>query len=135
MLGPERVPCPRCLFKVHPIALDAPSGLCSSCDLALLEQQWAKARAAKAEGIERADRAARIEKRAQIDAAIRQIAARGRPFSANDLRHLVPNAGPLMGARFNAAAKAGFIKRIGYVPSTDEGTHAHPIAQWMPCHT
>ena len=35
-----------------------------------------------------------------------------------------------MGARFNAAARAGLIVRVGYEPSTKANTHAHPVATW-----
>lgn len=90
-------------------------------------------------GVRRRDRAlvavtgsAKDTDRARIDAAIRQVAGRGRPFSANDVRGLVPDApGPLMGARFNAAAKAGVIRRVGYVASTKANTHAHPVGEWQ----
>lgn len=75
--------------------------------------------------------AAPADDRARIDAAIRDVAARGGVFSANDVRALVPDvSGPLMGARFNAAAKAGRIVHVGYERSTKASTHAHPIAQW-----
>lgn len=75
--------------------------------------------------------AASPDERSRIDAAIRQVAARGGVWSANDVRVLVPDvSGPLMGARFNAAAKAGLITRVGYEPSTKGSTHGHPVAQW-----
>lgn len=68
---------------------------------------------------------------ARIDAAILAVARRGGVFSANEVRPLVPDApGPLMGARFNAAAKRGLISRVGYVASTKESTHGHPVAEW-----
>lgn len=93
-----------------------------------------------ADPVRRRDRAladvegdADAQDRAVIDQAIRAVAARGRPFSANDVRHLLPVVRTsLIGARFLAAAKAGVITRIGYVVSTDPGTHARPIAQWAP---
>lgn len=85
----------------------------------------------KAAGIARAEAAADPSDRARIDAAIRTVAARGGTFSANDVRPLIPGAhGPLVGARFNAAAKAGAIVRVGYEPSSKANTHAHPIATW-----
>ena len=86
----------------------------------------------KAEGIARAEAHADPSDRARIDAAIRTVAGRGGVFSANDVRPLIPNAhGPLVGARFNAAARAGVIVRIGYESSTKANTHAHPIATWQ----
>lgn len=70
--------------------------------------------------------------KARIDAAIRSAAALGEPFSANDLRHVLSDVpGPLVGARFNALAKAGVIRRIGYVASTKTNTHGHPVAEWI----
>lgn len=74
--------------------------------------------------------AAHPDERAAVDAAIRQLAATGRPFSSNDARPLHNVSGPVVGAAFTAAAKAGLIKRIGYEPSTDPGTHGHPVAIW-----
>lgn len=83
------------------------------------------------QGIARAESAADPDDRARIDAAIREVAARGEPFSANDVRALVLDVtGPLMGARFLAAANAGHIVKVGYVQSTKASTHAHPVAQW-----
>lgn len=69
--------------------------------------------------------------RAKVEAAIRQLAASGRPFSSNDARPLHNVTGPVVGAAFSAAAKAGLIKRVGYVSSTEPGTHAHPVAEWI----
>lgn len=93
--------------------------------------QCAEAERGKAEGIARATAAASPDARAAIDAAIRTVAARGQVFSANDVRVLVPGArGPLMGARFNAAAKAGRIEHVGYEPSTKGNTHAHRLMTW-----
>lgn len=67
-----------------------------------------------------------------IDRAIREVAARGVPFSANDVRPLLPDVrAALVGARFMAAAKSGVIRKVGYVPSSDRGTHGHHIAQWV----
>lgn len=68
--------------------------------------------------------------RAVIDAAILRVARRGGAFSANDVRELLPEVGPLMGARFNALARRGLIERVGYVPSTKGNTHGHPVAEW-----
>lgn len=68
---------------------------------------------------------------ARIDAAILACARRGGVFSANQVRPLVPDVpGPLMGARFNAAAQRGLIKRVGYTASTKTNTHGHPVAEW-----
>jgi hypothetical protein len=61
-----------------------------------------------------------------------QAKSRALAVSANDLRAALSDVpGPLVGARFNAAAKAGVIRRIGYVSSTKQNTHGHPVAQWI----
>lgn len=72
------------------------------------------------------------EDRDRIDAAIRRAASTRQPFSANSIRSELAGVNPpLIGARFRAAATAGVIRRIGYVTSTDPGTHAHPVAEWV----
>ncbi len=71
--------------------------------------------------------------RAVIDQGIATLNAAGAPWSANDLRPLLPHVRPaLIGARFLAAAKRGEMMRTGYVTSTDPSTHARPIALWQP---
>lgn len=97
-------------------------------------EQLELGQALRDEGIARVEGAADDWERAVIDQAIRAVADRGRPFSANDVRPLLP-AGvrpALIGARFRTAALHGVISRIGYTPSTDPGTHAHPVALWAP---
>jgi hypothetical protein len=74
--------------------------------------------------------AAHPDDRAKVDAAIRQLASTRREFSSNDARRLHGVRGPVVGAAFSAAAKAGLIRRIGYEPSTDPDTHSHPVAVW-----
>lgn len=71
--------------------------------------------------------------RALIDQAIDAFAATGRPFSANDLRDLLPDVpGPLMGARFqHAANNRKVIRFTGYVTSTKKNTHAKPVGRWV----
>jgi hypothetical protein len=86
--------------------------------------------AAKAAGQAQAT-AAHPDERAAVDAAIRQLAATGRPFSSNDARSLHGIKGPVVGAAFSAAAKAGLIRRVGYEASTSPETHAHPVAMWL----
>ena len=68
-----------------------------------------------------------------IDAAIDDLNASGKPWSANDLREIAPTAGPLIGARVRAAAtrRPREMVRVGYVPSDLPSTHAHPIALWV----
>lgn len=74
--------------------------------------------------------AAHSADRQRVDSAIRQLAATGREFSSNDARPLHNVVGPVVGAAFTAAARAGLIRRTGYEASTQPGTHAHPVATW-----
>ena len=74
---------------------------------------------------------ARPGDRAKVDAAIRQLAAAGRPFSANDARQLHGVKGGVVGAAFTAANKAGVIRPCGDETSTDKGTHGHRIFRWI----
>jgi hypothetical protein len=67
-----------------------------------------------------------------IDQAIRHFASLGVPFSANDTRPLLPDVRPpLIGARFNAAAKQGLIRRVGFTQSTEPATHAAWVKVWQ----
>jgi len=95
---------------------------------------WTVPSAAEArdEAIERVERDAWSADRDLIDQAITTVAGRGTPFSANEVRELLPVSvkRSLIGARFLAAAKAGWLVRIGYEPSTDPGTHSSPVAVW-----
>ncbi|XKK40330.1 hypothetical protein HFP72_06565 [Nocardiopsis sp. ARC36] len=68
-----------------------------------------------------------------IDLLIARAAATGQAFSANDLRAYIP-AGTntaAIGGRFAHARHRGVIHAVGWVASTDPGTHAHPIRQWQ----
>jgi len=73
--------------------------------------------------------------RAKVDAAIRQLAATGQPFSANDARSIHGVRGGVVGAAFTAARKAGLIQRIGREPSSAASTHGHEIGQWLGLNT
>jgi hypothetical protein len=75
--------------------------------------------------------AAHPDERARVDAAIRHLAATGRPFSSNTARPLHGVNGPVVGAAFTAARKAGLIQPVGYEPSNEPGTHAHPVRTWL----
>lgn len=85
------------------------------------------------EGMAAVEEASDDMSRATIDQALREVALRGRPFSANDVRPLLPpgTRPALVGARFMAASRRKEIRKVGWVASTDPGTHAHPIAQWV----
>lgn len=69
--------------------------------------------------------------RAAVDAAIRQLAATGKPFSANQARQIHGVKGGVVGAAFTAAHKAGLIRPVGDETSTDAGTHGHRIFRWQ----
>ncbi len=85
-------------------------------------------------GMLRADVAASTSWKQDVDAAIVELAATGEPFTAEEVRELAgdppdhPNA---MGARFNAAARAGLIVRVGYRLARRASLHRHPIALWV----
>ena len=70
--------------------------------------------------------------KARIDAAIARWAATGREFSANDLRREFAGvSGPVVGGRFNAAARRGLIRDTGKrVPSTLASTNGHEVRLW-----
>lgn len=110
-------------------------GRCTGCGYHLATQGChCDGSTLKADALARVNDAAPEDFRTRIDAAIRSAAALGEPFSANDLRATFADVpGPLIGARFNAAAKAGVIRRIGYVTSTKASTHGHPVAEWVGC--
>lgn len=88
-------------------------------------------RTTKATVLAAVNAAATDDDKARIDAAILRVAARGGEFSANDVRPLLDGlTGGIVGARFNALARAGRIVRVGYVASTKGNTHSHPVATW-----
>jgi hypothetical protein len=91
--------------------------------------------AARNEGIAQAEDADRSGwNKALIDQAIDALALTRQPFSANDVRVLLPDdlPGPLFGARFqHAANNRGVIRFHGWTSSSKKNTHAHPIKVWI----
>lgn len=85
------------------------------------------------EGMGRATNASCPDAIKALDQIIARFAATGEPFSANDTRaHLPEGVRPAaVGGRFRHAARRGVIRPIGYVASTDPGTHAHPVRLWQ----
>ena len=66
--------------------------------------------------------------RACLDRVILAFAKQGHPFSANDLRELLPPVRKaLISHRLRVAARDGLIRRVGKTPSTLKSTHAHEI--------
>lgn len=91
--------------------------------------------AARDEGIAQAEDADRSGwNKALIDQTIDAFAQTGQPFSANDVRVLLPDdlPGPLFGARFqHAATNRRVIRFYGWTSSTKKNTHHHPIRVWV----
>ena len=106
-------------------------GRCRSCGFHVATQGCACAgRVEKVRGQAIATNAHQSDA-AKVDAAIRQLAATGREFSSNEARGLHGVVGPVVGARFTAARKAGLIRSVGFTESTSESTHAHPVRTWV----
>lgn len=69
----------------------------------------------------------------KADAAIWWLAHKGLPFSAEDVRAYAgepthPNA---VGARFNAAARRGWIVKAGTVKASRSERHANEMRLWI----
>lgn len=106
---------------------------CPDCDQGRQPSPLARIHAAIAErdaGMARAT-SAHPDEASRVAAAIRQLAAQGRPFSANDAREIHGVKGGVVGATFTALRKEGVIKPVGDEISTDKGTHGHRIYRWI----
>ena len=67
-----------------------------------------------------------------IDQALTAFANAGEPFSANDIRDLLPEVNnALIGARFAAAQNTGWLRPVGLVASTKKNTHTKRINLWV----
>lgn len=67
-----------------------------------------------------------------VDAVIRELAASGQPFSANDVRKRVSAPGRgLAGARVRAALQRRQLRQVGEVKSDLGSTHAKPIGLYV----
>lgn len=67
-------------------------------------------------------------------AIIRETAQTLPEFTANDTRlrmKLAQIPGPVIGAAFRQAVKDRVLQPIGYEPSTDGPTHAHPVHRYV----
>lgn len=67
----------------------------------------------------------------RVEAAIRQLARGGKPFSANDARQIHGVRGGVVGATFNALRAEKVIRPVGEETSTDRGTHGKRVALWI----
>ena len=97
------------------------------------EEQHDVGRLLRDDGIRRADANVDDFWKRTADQAIRVLAESGRPFTADDLHDLglpAPVSRNAMGGRFQAAAKAGAIVKVGYQPSRRPELRCTPIAVW-----
>lgn len=124
-------PCPN---RHHSPKLSAGHWSCDDCTNNVRQNEQA---AAISRAMEARDRgmsvavAAHPDEASRVAAAIRRLAATGRPFSANDARDLHGVKGGVVGATFTALRKEGVIKPVGDEVSTDAGTHGHRIYRWI----
>lgn len=112
-LGLERL-AGRCAHGFH-VATQG----CTACGLA-----------AKSAGQARAA-AAHPDERARVEAAVRQLAATRKPFSANDARLIHGVKGGVVGSVFGALSKAHVIKPCGDETSNARSTNGHRIFLWI----
>ena len=112
--------------------LHGENGVCTCCHgrTPATVTNLATARAARDAGQSLAA-AAHPEERARVEAAIRQLAATGQPFSANDARAIHGVKGGVVGATFTALRKEGVIRPCGDETSTSEATHGHRVYRWV----
>lgn len=103
-------------------------------DRGAIDQLMAQAIAARDAGMAQAEEAASEWDIRLLDQAIAWFAQTGLPFSANDIRPLLPadfNGRGLMGARFSAAYSRREIRPITDRPSNKPNTHNKRIAIWV----
>lgn len=68
-----------------------------------------------------------------FDAAVGYFASTGVPFTADDIRALVPavDSPNRVGARFHAASRAGLIQPTGFALSRSRSRHAGVLRTWV----
>lgn len=72
--------------------------------------------------------------RAKVEAALRQLAATGQPFTANEARALHGVIGPVVGGTFGALKAAGVIKHYDggeLTRSSGKSANGHHIFRWV----
>lgn len=72
--------------------------------------------------------------KAKALAAIRELAATGQPFTADDVRHRVNDdavSPQAWGAAVAGASRKGIIKRVAFVQSDRPERHGSFVAQWV----
>lgn len=68
-----------------------------------------------------------------FDAAVGYLASTGVPFTADDVRDLIPASDQpnRVGARFYAACRAGLIQPVGFTLSRSRSRHAGVLRTWV----
>lgn len=104
---------------------DAPTLPCTRFEQLRLGEQLRDA--GMAQTTEAADR----QDVAVIDQAIEHLNRRGQPWSANDLRELLPSVRqPLIGARVRSWAQRKHMTHVGYVKSTNPASRSDVVSLW-----
>jgi hypothetical protein len=87
------------------------------------------------DGMRTAEHAAHPWVKVAVDEAIKRWAARRVPFVSDDIRDEVPmlaSSPKLLGARINAAARQGLIRKTGtYRQSRNASRHGGVVAEWI----
>lgn len=93
-----------------------------------------EAATARDQGMARAEAAAGDAWKDRWRGAIGDLAERGEPFTADDVRALVGEPDDhrnAAGALFRGMAAQGVIRHVGYRKSARTVLHSHPIAVWV----
>lgn len=123
----DPTPCPK---RHHSPRYDSKGWRCTDCDNGVTASPLAAAFAARDRGMA-ATLATRTPESDRVAAAIRQLAATGKPFSANDARAIHGVRGGVVGATFNALRANGVIKAVGSETSSKKNTHGKDVAMWQ----
>lgn len=102
-------------------------------DITRIATLEALAKLLRNEGIARANNNADQWWASCCDTAIAHLASTGVPFTADDVRDLIPapDHANRPGARFTAAARAGLIRPCGYALSRSRSRHAGVLRLWV----
>lgn len=93
----------------------------------------AEGRAAKVEGMERAEAHADQAWLGEAEAAIHHLAKTQRSFTSDDVWRMLTtktSENRALGPLFSRAAKTGWIKKGGFAPSTRPERHQAPVQVW-----
>lgn len=123
-----------CRDRAHSPEWNGKAWRCDDCTSGLTVSARHRALSAALEARDRGmalTTAAHPDDAGRVEAAIRQLAATGQPFSSNDARPIHGVKGAVVGATFQALKKQGVIRPVGDVTSTDRGTHGHRVYLWQ----